>query len=61
VEGAGIHHHPTPGPADEKWLYGHHGVALAWLATHRAWGVIALPLRSLRYVRESDVPKLAEN
>ena len=21
VEGAGIHHNPTPGPADEKWLY----------------------------------------
>ena len=60
VEGAGIHHNPTPGPADEKWLYGHNWVALAWLATHPAWGVIALPLRSLLYVREVDIPKLAE-
>ena len=60
VEGAGIHHNPTPGPADEKWLYGHNWVALAWLATHPAWGVIALPLRSMLYVREVDVPKLAE-
>ena len=60
VEGAGIHHHPTPGPADEKWLYGHNWVALAWLATHPLWGVIAMPLRSLLYVREIDVPKLAE-
>ena len=60
VEGAGIHHNPTPGPAGEKWLYGHNWVALAWLATHPLWGVIALPLRSMLYVREVDVPKLAE-
>jgi hypothetical protein len=33
---------------------------LAWLATHPVWGVIALPLRSLLYVREIDVPKLAD-
>lgn len=60
VEGAGVHHNPTPGPADGKWLYGHNWVALAWLATHPAWGVIALPLRSLLYVREIDVPKLVD-
>ena len=23
VEGAGVHHNPTPGPADGEWLYGH--------------------------------------
>ena len=45
VEGAGVHHNPTPGPADGEWLYGHNWVALAWLATHPLWGVIALPLR----------------
>jgi hypothetical protein len=60
VEGAGVHRDPTPGPAGGKWLYGHNWVSLAWLATHPAWGVIALPLRSLLYVREVDVPKLAE-
>jgi hypothetical protein len=60
VEGAGIHHNPTPGPADEKWLYGHNWVSLAWLAKHPSWGVIALPLRSMLYVREVDIPKLAE-
>ena len=59
VEGAGVHHNPTPGPADGEWLYGHNWVTLAWLATHPAWGIIALPLRSLLYVREVDVPKLA--
>jgi hypothetical protein len=60
VEGAGVHHNPTPGPADGEWLYGHNWVALAWLAKHPAWGVIALPLRSLLYVREIDVPKLVD-
>jgi len=58
VEGAGVHHHPTPGPADGEWLYGHNWVTLAWLANHPVWGVIALPLRSRLYVREIDVPKL---
>ena len=60
VEGAGVHHNPTGGPADGEWLYGHNWVALAWLATHPVWSVIALPLRSMLYVREVDVPKLAE-
>ena len=60
VEGAGVHRHPTPGPADGEWLYGHNWVALAWLAAHPAWGVIALPLRSMLYVREIDVPKLPD-
>lgn len=60
VEGAGVHHDPTAGPAGGKWLYGHNWVSLAWLAPHPAWGVIALPLRSLLYVRKVDVPKLAK-
>jgi Transposase DDE domain len=58
VEGAGVHHHPTPGPADGEWLYGHVWVVLAWLQRHPWWGVIALPLRSLLYVRQMDVPTL---
>jgi hypothetical protein len=60
VEGAGVHHNPTPGPADGQWLYGHNWVSLAWLATHPLWGVIALPLWSLMYIRKVNVPKLAE-
>lgn len=59
VEGAGVHHNPTPGPADGEWLYGHSWVCLACLAKHPLWGVIALPLWSLMYIREIDVPKLA--
>ena len=30
-----------------------------YLATHSAWGAIALPVRSRLYVRQIDVPKLA--
>jgi hypothetical protein len=44
VEGAGIHHNPTPGPAGAPYVYGHIFVVLAVLVTHPAWGVIALPL-----------------
>lgn len=60
VEGAGVHHNPTPGPADGEWLYGHNWVSLAVLARHSLWGVIALPVRSLLYVRRKDVPALDE-
>ena len=60
VEGAGVHHNPTPGPADGEWLYGHNWVTLAWLGKHPFWGVIALPLRSLMYVRQIDIEKLNE-
>ena len=29
VQGAGIHHNPTPGPADRKFLYGHIWVTIS--------------------------------
>jgi DDE superfamily endonuclease len=58
VQGAGIHHNPTPGPAGEKFVYGHVWVCLAWLARHPAWGTLALPLQALLYVRAKDVPTL---
>jgi DDE superfamily endonuclease len=60
VEGANIHHHPTPGPADGEWLYGHNWVCLALMMTHSLWGVIALPLLSMLYVRKCDVAGLDE-
>ncbi len=34
VEGAGLHHNPTPGPADQKFLYGHLWVTVAWVVRH---------------------------
>jgi DDE superfamily endonuclease len=58
VEGAGIHRHPSPGPAGEEHPYGHVWVVLAALARHRQWGSIALPLQGQLYVREADVAKL---
>ena len=58
VQGAGIHHNPTPGPADQTFLYGHVWVTLAWLAPHRLWGTIALPLLARLYIRQKDVAKL---
>ncbi len=60
VEGAGVHHNPTPGPVGSDWLYGHNWVTMCLLVTHGSWGVIALPLLSLLYVRAKDVPALAE-
>jgi DDE superfamily endonuclease len=58
VEGAGLHHNPTPGPADQKFLYGHVWVTIAWLVRHPVWGTIGLPLRAALYVRQKDVAKL---
>jgi hypothetical protein len=60
VQGAGIHHNPSPGPAGEKFVYGHVWVTLAWLARHPLWATLALPLRALLYVRAKDVPRLAK-
>ena len=44
VQGAGIHHNPTPGPADQKFLYGHIWVTLSLVVRHSLWGSIGLPL-----------------
>ena len=60
VQGAGVHRNPTPGPAGEKFLYGHLWVTLAWVVRHPCWGTLSLPLRALLYVRKKDVPKLAK-
>jgi SRSO17 transposase len=56
VQGAGIHHNPTPGPAGSAYVYGHVFVVLGLLVTHPAWGVIALPLLARMYVRKKDLP-----
>jgi hypothetical protein len=58
VEGAGIHHNPTPGPADQKFVYGHVWVTLAVVVRHTLWGTIGLPLWALLYVREKDIGPL---
>jgi hypothetical protein len=58
VEGAGVHHNPTPGPADQQFLYGHLWVTLAWVVRHPLWGTIGLPLRALLYVRQKQIALL---
>jgi hypothetical protein len=58
VEGAGIHHNPTSGPDDHKFIYGHVWVTLAWVVRHPLWHAIGLPLRALLYVKAKDLPKL---
>lgn len=56
VQGAGIHHNPTPGPSGSPYVYGHVWVVLGLLAAHPAWGVVALPLLARLYVRRKDLP-----
>ncbi len=59
VQGAGVHHNPTPGPAGLPYLYGHVFVVLGLLLKHPSWGSIALPLLSRLYVRRKDLPAIA--
>ena len=58
VQGAGVHHNPAPGPAGSPFVYGHVWVVLRLLATHPAWGVVALPLLARLYVREKNLPAI---
>jgi hypothetical protein len=58
VPGAGVHHNPTPGPTDQKFLYGHVWVTLAWVVAHPLGGALGLPRRALLYVRQKDVPRV---
>jgi len=55
VEGADIHHNPTPGPADQLYLYGHVWVTVSLALRHPKWGPMALPLRALMYVRQQTM------
>lgn len=58
VQGAGIHHNPTPGPADQKFLYGHIWVTMSLVLRHPLWRTIGLPLLGLLYVRAKDIAKI---
>ena len=61
VEGADVHHNPTPGPADQPYLYGHIWVTISLALRHPRWGAIGLPLRAMLYVRKrtmATIPKV---
>jgi SRSO17 transposase len=58
IEGAGLHRNPNPGPAGEKFVYGHNWVTLAALAKHPDRGSIALPLWSQLYIRRKDIAQM---
>ena len=44
VEGANVHHHPTPGQAEGPWIFEYNWVCLALLTQHSNCSMIALPL-----------------
>ncbi|MBM4001567.1 MAG: transposase, partial [Planctomycetes bacterium] len=50
------------GGAQDDWdrFCGHNWVSLAMVVKHSLWGVIALPLRSMLYVRAANRPKWTE-
>ena len=58
VEGADVHHNPTPGPADQPYLYGHVWVTISLALRHPQWGPLALPLRALLYVRQQTMASI---
>jgi hypothetical protein len=58
VQGAGVHHDPSPGPTGPTYLYGHLWVTLAWVVRHPHWGTIGLPLLAWLYVRAKDLPTI---
>lgn len=60
VQGAGIHHNPTPGPADQAYLYGHIWVTISLVQRHPLWKTIGLPLIGLLYVRAKDICKIPQ-
>ena len=58
VEGADVHHNPTPGPAGQPYLYGHIWVTISLALRHPEWGPLALPLRAMLYVRQKTMPTI---
>ena len=56
VQGAGVHHNPTPGPARRAFVYGHCWVVLAWVGGHLRWGTLDHPAERTRPWRGQNVP-----
>jgi hypothetical protein len=58
VQGAGLHHNPTPGPAGAQFLYGHNWVVLSRIVRHARFGIIGFPLIGALYIRKKDLQKI---
>jgi hypothetical protein len=58
VEGAGLHHNPTPGPSHQRHLYGHNWVTFGWVVRHPHCHTLCLPLCADLYIRAVDVDKI---
>lgn len=61
VEGADVHHNPTPGPAGQPFLYGHVWVTISLSLRHPQWGPLALPLRAMLYVRQQTLATIPQS
>ncbi len=61
VEGADVHHNPTPGPADQPFLYGHVWVTISLALRHPEWGPLALPLHAMLYVRQQTIAMIPKS
>jgi hypothetical protein len=61
VEGADVHHNPTPGPADQPFLYGHVWVTISLALRHPEWGPLALPLHAMLYVRQQTMAMIPKS
>jgi hypothetical protein len=61
VQGAGVHHNPTPGPADQKFVYGHIWVTLGVAVVHPLWKTLCIPWLASLYIRAKDIGKLPKN
>ena len=60
VQGAGVRHTPTPGPAGPAFASGHGWGVLGLLVGHPAWGAVALPLLARLYVRAKDPASITD-
>src|SRR5260370_36301232 len=57
VEGAGLHHNPTPGPSAQPYVYGHVWVTPARLGRHPQGGAVGLAGRAEVYAGQKGVSR----
>lgn len=58
MEGADVPHNPTPGPADQPFLYGPVWVTISLAIRHPVWGPLSLPLWAMLSVRQKTMASI---